>query len=385
MASTNPDSQPLPRRRGRPRRSAPGTPPGTLAAHPGAGASHIVVRRFSADLYEEKPLERVDGLEHLLDPSSCLWVDVTGLANADTIARIGHAFGLHDLSLEDALDPGQRAKAEHYEHYTFVALQTLAMTHHVEFHQLSVFFGQRFVVTLQDRSDDALESVRDRLRKSGGKIRSRGADYLTYALVDSVIDHYFPVVERFDDYLETVEDLVLEQQGSDVIDLARNARSDLRTIRHTVWPTRDAVTSLMREDTGRITDETRVHLRDCYDHIIQLQEMIESSREVAASLLESHLSQVTLRTNEVMKVLTIIATIFIPLTFITGLYGMNFNPSSSPLNMPELNWYWGYPFSLLMMVGTMAATVVYVVRKGWFRGPRRAVDPTPGMSHRRKS
>ncbi len=359
------------RRRSRPQRAAPGAPPGTLAPPPGASPSHIVVRRFGPDVFEEKALAQIDELASLRDPSSCLWVDVTGLADAGTIAAIGTAFQLHDLSLEGALDPAQRGKVNHYEHYIFAVLKTLTMTEHVESHQLSLFFGDRFVVTLQDKSDPALEPVRERLRHARGKIRTRGADYLAYTLIDAVIDHYFPVVERFDDQLESVEDLVLEEQGADSIDLARGARQDLQVIRHAVWPARDVVTALLHEDAGYVTDETRVHLRDCYDHIVQLQEMIESSREIAASLLESYISRVSLRTNEVMKVLTVIATIFIPLTFITGLYGMNFNRQRSPLNMPELDWYWGYPFSLLIMLGTVAGSLLYFRRKGWFRAGHR--------------
>lgn len=364
-----------PRRRpARPERAAPGAPPGTLAPHPDASPSNIVVRRFSDDVFEEQPFAHIEELASLRDPSSCLWVDVTGLADAGAIAAMGGALKLHDLSLEDALDPAQRGKVEHYEHYTFVVLKTLAMTDHVESHQLSLLLGERFVVTLQDKSDPALEPVRERLRHARGKIRGRGADYLAYTLIDAVIDHYFPVVERFDDGLESIEDLVLEEQGADPIDLAREARSDLQTIRHAVWPARDVVTALLHEDTGRVTDETRVHLRDCYDHIVQLQEMVESSREIAASLLESYISRVSLRTNEAMKVLTVIATIFIPLTFITGLYGMNFNRQSSPLNMPELDWYWGYPFSLLVMLGAVAGSLFYFRRKGWFGGRRALGD-----------
>jgi magnesium transporter len=302
------------------------------------------------------------------DPSCRLWVEVTGLADTAAVAAIGRAFELHELSLEDALDPSQRGKVEHCDHYTLVVLKTLALAEHVEASQLSIFLGDGFVVTFQDRDDPALEPVRERLRHARGRIRSRGADYLAYALIDSVIDHYFPVVERFDDQLEEVEDAVLEERGADPIDLARGARQDLQTIRHAVWPARDVVTSLLDEDGSQVTDETRRHLRDCYDHVVQLQEMIECSREIAASLLESYISKVSLRTNETMRVLTVIATIFIPLTFITGLYGMNFNPRSSPLNMPELDWYWGYPFSLLVMLAAVAGSLLYFRAKGWFVG-----------------
>jgi len=359
------------------RSGTPGEVPGTLSRRTDASASHAVVRKFTDDVYEEAPLATADALTSVLDPSCSIWIDVTGLADTSLVASIGQAFGLHELSLEDALDPIQRAKVEHYDHYTFVVMKTLAMSEFVETHHLSIFLGDRFVVTLQDIDNPALEPIRQRLRHGHGKIRGGGADYLTYALIDTVIDHYFPVVEAFDDRLERAEDAVLEAKGVDPIDLARKARQDLQTIRHAIWPARDAVASLLRDEAPRVHDETRVHLRDCYDHIIQLQEMVESSREISASLLEAYISRVSLGTNEVMKVLTVIATIFIPLTFITGLYGMNFNPGSSPLNMPELNWYWGYPFALLLMAGAVGVSLLYFRRKGWF-GSRNGRTPSSG-------
>jgi magnesium transporter len=294
---------------------------------------------------------------------------VTGLADTAVLAEIGRVFHLHALSLEDVLDAEQRAKVEHYQDYTFAVLKTLVMSERVESHQLNMFFGDGFVVTLQDVEQGALEPVRERLRNAHGKIRERGADYLAYALLDTVVDEYFPVVAAFEDYLEAVEDAVLEARSGDPIVLARRARQDLQTIRHAVWPARDAVASLMREESAFITDETRVHLRDCYDHVVHLLEMVEASREVAASLLEAYISKVSLQTNEVMRVLTLIATIFIPLTFITGVYGMNFNPHVSPYNMPELHWYWGYPFALVIMLLTAVATLLYFRRKGWLGKP----------------
>jgi magnesium transporter len=298
-------------------------------------------------------------------------VDVTGLADAELVAAIGREFGLHALSLEDVFDPLQRAKVEHFDDHTFVVLKTLATTEPVSSRQLSLFFGERFVITMGDAPHPAFEPVRQRLAHGRGRIRSGGADYLAYALIDTVIDHYFPVVEAFDDRLERVEDAILEARNVDPIGLTRRARHDLRTIRHAIWPAREVVTSLIHEDIAHLSDETRLHLRDCYDHLIQLQEMVEASREIAANLLEAYVSAVSLRTNEVMKILTIIATIFIPLTFITGLYGMNFDPGSSPFNKPELGWYWGYPFALSLMLSTAIGSLLYFRKKGWFGGRRR--------------
>lgn len=369
-------------RRPRPREWVPGSLPGALAPKADARPTRVVVRRFGPESFDEAPLARVEELAAVRGGTHCTWIEVTGLADAEIVAGVGRTFGLHELSLEDALDPGQRAKAESYDAYTFIVLPDLVHAERIEARPLSIFFGDGFVLTFQDLESPALRPVRERLRHARGRIRSRGADHLAYALVDSVIDHYFPIVEAFDDYLEQVEDVMLEARDVDPIDLARRARHDLQTIRKTVWPARDAVAALLGDDTERVSEDTRVHLRDCYDHLIQLQEMIEASREIAASLLESYLSGVSLRTNEIMRVLAVIGTIFLPLTFIVGLYGMNFDPGSSPLNMPELRWYWGYPFSLVLMLGTVAGSLLYFRAKGWFGGsPRGAsAEHEPGQA-----
>lgn len=334
-----------------------------------AEPSRVVAHKYDSQHYDELLNPSLDALT----PSSeqeCVWIEVTGLADTTQVAALGRRFGLHELSLEDALDPTQRAKSEHYDNYTFVVFRSLALSEHVVAHHFSLFFGERFVITVRDVDTPSLAAVRERLKTGRGKIRDRAADYLAYALLDTLIDHCFPVLEAFDDELERIEDAVLDAEDADPIELNRHARRNLQTIRHAVWPARDVVTSLLKDDVPWIAQETRVHLRDCLDHVVQLQEMVESSREVAASLLEAYLSSVSIRTNEVMKVLTIIATIFIPLTFIAGVYGMNFNTRRSPLNMPELDWYWGYPSALLLMLSTALATLYYFRRKGWLGGRR---------------
>ena len=353
-------------RRHKPASLAPGAPPGTLVPKPGARPTRVVVRRFGPDAFEEHVVEQVDALGGLRGGDGVVWVEVTGLADAATVSAVGRVFGLSDLSLEDVFDPRQRGKLEHDDDYTFMVLATLLRGEHVEAHPLSVFFGEGFVVTLEDVESPVLAPVRDRLRHARGRLRRHGADYLAYAIVDSVVDHYFPVIEAFDDYLEHVEDVVLEAYDVDPIELARQARADLQTIRKAVWPARDVVAALRHDEMDRVSEETRVHLRDCYDHVMQLQEMVEASREIAASLLEAYLSAVSLHTNEVMRVLAVIGTIFIPLTFLAGLYGMNFDRRASPLNMPELGWYWGYPFALLLMASVAVGSLWYFRAKGWF-------------------
>lgn len=359
-------------RRRRPRHPVtPGVPPGTLEASAREGAPVVTVRRFGPETFEEETLSDLEALGRYRESAQPVWIDVVGLADTAALAAIGDAFGLHPLSLEDVLDPSQRPKTEHYDTYTFVVLRTLVGSERAEVGQVSLFLGDGFLVTFVEAESPGLEPVRERLRRGRGRIRSHGVDYLAYALVDSIIDHYFPVLEEFDDRLELLEDEVLEAEAAGTVDLVRSARQDLQTIRHVIWPTREAVAGLLRDDVEVVRPETRIYLRDCQDHIHQLQDMVEASREIAASLLEAYLSSVSLRTNEAMRVLTVAATIFIPLTFITGVYGMNFNPGRSPLNMPELNWYWGYPFSLALMLGTAAGLVLFCVRRGWFGDRRR--------------
>jgi magnesium transporter len=358
------------RRAGAIRRAAPGASPGTLVPRERPTAPVITVRTWDRDTLEERVDPGLDSLR-ARDPSRPIWVDVVGLSDTDAITRIGEVFGLHALSLEDVLDPIQRPKTEQYEHYTFVVLQALTLEPRARAHPLGLCFGENFLVTFREAGVDWLDPVRQRLRKARGRMR-QGVDYLAYAIVDTVVDHYFPVLEDLDDRVAALEDDVLVARSFDLIGLARRARRDVRTIRHVIRATGDAVTGLLHEDAP-VTDETRVYLRDCHDHVHQLQELVEGTREAASTLLDTYVSTITMRTNEVMKVLTVIATIFIPLTFITGVYGMNFQPSASPLNMPELHWYWGYPFALGLMVATAAVFVVYAWRRGFLgRGMLRA-------------
>ena len=205
----------------------------------------------------------------------------------------------------------------------------------------------------------------DRIRKSNGRIRERGADYLAYSLLDAVVDHYFPLLEGFGERLEALEDAVVANPSRSLIGDVHRTRRDLLNLRRALWPQREALNQLVRDASPLITDETRLYLRDCYDHTIQLLDLLESFREVAAGMMDVYLSSASFRMNEIMKVLTIIATIFIPLTFIAGVYGMNFDPDVSPLNMPELRWKYGYPASLAIMAAVAGGLLFYFRKKDW--------------------
>jgi magnesium transporter len=231
--------------------------------------------------------------------------------------------------------------------------------------QISMFLGERVLLTFQERPGDCFDPVRTRLRAARGQIRNRQIDYLAYTLLDAVIDGYFPVLEGLGERLEDLEDRVIAAPADLEVARIHEIRRELLTIRRAVWPQREMVNALTRESSHYVTDQTRPYLRDCYDHTIQLMDIIETYREIATGLVDVYLSSVSTRLNEVMKVLTIIATIFIPLSFITGLYGMNFDTAASPWNMPELAWYWGYPMALGLMAVVAAGLLYYFYRKGW--------------------
>ncbi|CAG0953144.1 partial Cobalt/magnesium transport protein CorA, partial [Anaerolineae bacterium] len=276
-------------------------------------------------------------------------------------------FSLHPLALEDVVHVHQRPKVEEYEagFYLVMRMPRFEGAVNVELEQLSLFFGPGYVVTFQEREGDCLEPVRERLRGSRGRVRQLGADYLAYTLLDAVIDAYFPILEVVGERLELLEDRVLLHPDRAVVEDIHHVKRELIAIRRAIWPLRDAVNRLEREEHPLIDRETQVYLRDCYDHCVQLVELVETYREVATGLLDVYLSSVSNRMNEVMKVLTIIATIFIPLGFVASVYGMNFDTSRSPYNMPELEWRYGYPYVLGLMAAMVIGLLVYFRVKRW--------------------
>lgn len=355
-----------PAKRVRRRRTPVGRPPGTLEADADAPPPVIRLIAFGPDEVVEREAADLESVREARGRWPVLWVDVDGLGDAALIAEIGRLFDLHPLALEDVLHVHQRPKHDEYGRCHFVVGRMLTPGERLDTEQVSLFFGRDFVVTFQERAGDCWEPVRERIRKAQGRVRSAGADYLAYALLDAIVDAYFPVLEEFGERLEALEDRVVARPDRSAIGEIHSARRDLLTLRRAVWPLRDALNSLQR-DVHLVTDETRVYLRDCYDHTVRIIDVIETGREIAAGLMEVYLSSLSNRMNEIMKVLTIIATIFIPLGFVAGIYGMNFNPEISPWNMPELNWRWGYPFALGLMAVVAGVLLAYCWRKGWFR------------------
>jgi magnesium transporter len=344
----------------------PGTLPGTLVAHVEAGAEPPQIHMFSygPDRCEERVL-RPEEIPSLVVPENgVLWLDIWGLSDPGVVKAVGDRFGFHPLALEDVLNIPQRPKVDRYENHLLVILREVSYP--VETEQVSLFLSDRLVVTFQERPGDPFDPIRDRLRKGSGRIRSLGADYLLYSLCDAVVDSIFPTLEKLGEEVETLEETVIGTPTRETLREIRGVKKQLLEIRRAIWPARDAMSELLREDSPLIRPETRVFLRDCYDHTIQVMDMVETYREMAASLVDEYISSVSNRMNEIMKVLTIMATIFIPLTFIAGVYGMNFDREASPFNMPELGWRYGYPVILLVMAATAGGLVWYFRKKKWF-------------------
>lgn len=352
------------------RRTKPGAPPGTLVADPDALRSTLNVLVYGSESIDEQTNCSAADLPAHVPAGKVVWVDMVGLADAALVERIGTHFGFHLLALEDVVNVHQRPKLEDYEDHVYAVLRMVIPGKGAETEQLSIFLSRGLVFTVQERPGDCFDPVRDRLRRGTGRIRTMQADYLFYALIDAVIDGYYPMLERFGEALEALEDDVLADPAPDQVQRLHSLKRDLLTIRRAIWPVRDVLNSLLRDENPLITDAIDVFLRDAYDHTIQLMDIVETYREIASGLIDAYLSSLSTKMNEIMKVLTIMATVFLPLTFITGLYGMNFDRSSA-WNMPELGWRFGYLFSLGAMLASIGSLLYYFWRKGWIGRRRR--------------
>lgn len=333
--------------------------------------NHIEFIQYSGNAYREAKIT-VEELESSLTGHGTIWLNVDGCQTPEMIAELGRLLNLHELALEDVGNFNQRAKVDDYEDYMYIVLRMVDWSNTSDTEQLSIFLGRNYVLTVQERNGgDCLDRVRHSLRKSLGGIRNKGADYLVYAIVDAVVDEYFPVVEKLGEQIEHLEDQILDAKWLKTGPSRIHAiKRRTQAIRRAIWPLRDAVNTLCRDTHPLITEHTRVYLRDCYDHAIRVLDLIETYRELSHDLMDIYLSTVNNRMNEIMKVLTIITSIFIPPTLIPGIYGMNFEPDRSPWNMPELRWYYGYPFSLILMVVVSGALVYYLYSRGWLSAPK---------------
>ena len=348
----------------------PGSMPGTLNIEADAPPPIIVLIDYSDGSATRVQLETPEESEPYLDTESVSWVDVKGLGSEDVLKRLGQVFQLHPLVLEDIVNVPQRPKVEEYEdQLLIVARMVTPQSPGRGFfsEQVSFILGKHYLLTVQEEPEhDSFGPVRERIRCNKGLIRKQGADYLAYALIDSIIDGFFPVLEAYGEQLEDLENEVVENPTRQTLERIHALKRELLALRRAIWPQRDAINVLIRDENELIGPEVRIYLRDCYDHAVQVLDMVETYRELASSLMDVYLSSVSNRMNEIMKTLTVISVIFIPLTFVAGIYGMNFNTEVSPWNMPELNWYLGYPACLALMVAIAGVLVFFFWRRGWF-------------------
>ena len=348
-----------------------GSVPGTLYIEEDASPTRIVLIDYNATNATRIQVAQPEDCTPYLDTESVSWVDACGLGSEDILQRLGKVFDLHPLVLEDVVNVPQRPKVEDYDDQLVIIAQMVMLKEKGDgfwIEQVSFVLGKHYLLTVQEEPRrDCFGSVRDRIRNHKGSVRKSGADYLAYALLDSLIDGFFPVLEDYGERIEALENEVMFNPTRQTLEKIYQLRRELLALRRMIWPQREAINTLTRGESNLISREVQIYLRDCYDHTVQVMDMVETYRELASGLMDVYLSSVSNKMNEVMKVLTVMSSIFIPLTFIAGIYGMNFNTERSPLNMPELNWYWGYPMCLAVMAAIALTLCYFFWRRGWFK------------------
>ncbi len=342
-----------------------GAPPGTLVYDREKRTDEVSIRvmDYGPDACHVQRPVKIEDTYALRDSESVSWIDIEGLHDTDLLARFGDHFGLHPLVLEDILNTHQRPKLEEYDDYFYIVARMLiaGKTPEDPFHseQVSFILGKHFIATFQEIPGDVFDPVRNRVEQGRGKSRKSGADYLLYTLLDAIVDNYFALLQSIADRIEEVEQSIVQQPQREDLDKVHKLRRELVYMRRNVWPLRDVVAGLDRSDSPLVADETRVYLRDLHDHVVQVIDAIENFRDVLTSLQDLYMSGISNRTNEIMRVLTIISTIFVPLTFIAGVYGMNFH------HFPELEWKWSYLSFWIVSVVLALSLIVWMRRRNW--------------------
>lgn len=348
---------------GKKRSHKAGLPPGSLV-HIGEqkiATTRISVVNFDGQRVEEKDLKDVDECLAYKDRSGATWINIDGLHEPDVLEKIGEVFGLHPLMLEDIANTEQRPKLEDYGEYLYVVIRMLSRpSDKILAEQLSLVIGKNVLISFQERHGTEFNPIRERLRNGKGRVRRMGVDYLAYQLLDAVIDNYFIVLEQLGDEVEKLEEQVIASPRPEGLRNLHSLKKDMIYLRRSTWPLRDVIAAMQRGDSSLIGEAMRIYLRDIYDHVVAVADAIEAMRDLLNGMLEIHMSNMNIRLNEVMKVLTIVTTLFIPASFIAGVYGMNFK------YMPELDWPWAYPVVLVSMVVLAGAMYAYFKHKKWF-------------------
>jgi len=339
-----------------------GLPPGTLI-HIGerkTEKTRITIIDYDETQFEEKQARRIEECFPFKDKPTVTWINIDGIHQVEIIEKLGSHFGLHPLLLEDILNTEQRPKMEDFGDYIFVVLKMLYHDEaEIEAEQVSLILGSNFVISLQEREGDVFDPIRERIRQGKGRIRKAGADYLAYALLDAIVDNCFLILETLGERIEDTEQQLAANPIPETLQLIRKLKKGMIFLRKAIWPLREVVSGLERCESVLIHESTGAYLRDVYDHTIQVIDTVESFRDMVSGMLDIYLSSISNKMNEVMKVLTIFAAIFIPLTFVAGISGMNFR------FMPELGWQWGYPMILIVMGSIAAGMLNYFRRKRW--------------------
>ena len=341
-----------------------GLPPGSIV-HIGNKRDEkvkITIVDYSEAKFQEKEVKSIEECAGYEDKSTVTWINIDGVHKIKVIEEIGKHFNLHPLILEDIVDTDQRPKIKDFGDYIFIILKMIYYDkndNEMKAEQVSLILGKNYVISFQEREGDVFNPIRERIRNNIGRIRKAGADYLVYSLMDAIVDNYFIIIEKLGEKIENLEDKMISRPKPANLRVIHKLRRDLIFLRKSVWPLREVISILQRGESSLILESTNVYLRDVYDHTIQVIDTVETLRDIISGMLDIYLSSASNRMNEIMKMLTIIATIFIPLTFITGIYGMNFQ------NMPEIKWVWGYPIVLLGMLIIGIVMVIYFKRKKW--------------------
>jgi magnesium transporter len=341
-----------------------GASPGTLV-HIGekkVGDTRITLIDYNQEHLRERVLEDIEEAFLLKDSPTATWINIDGLHDVEIIERTGANFGIHPLVLEDILNTNQRPKAEEFEDIVFVVMKMLDYDKNAErilSEQFSLVLGPNYLITFQEVQGDVFNIVRERIRNPKSRIRKSGCDYLAYALIDAVVDHYFLILEKLGENIENIEESLLEDPGSETLQTLHGMKREMIYLRKQIWPIRELINSLMKGESDLVSESTGYFFRDIYDHTIQVMDTIESYRDILSGMLDIYLSTVSNKMNEVMKVLTIIATVFIPITFVAGIYGMNFK------FMPELQWRWGYVMVWAVIVVIVGLMIGFFKKKDW--------------------
>ncbi len=341
-----------------------GLPPGTLI-HVGekrTGKVRITIMDYNDTQFQEKEVKTIEECFPFRDTPKITWINIDGVHQVDIIERIGEHFDLHPLMLEDIMNTEQRPKIEDFGEYMLIALKMLRYNKEkseIEMEQVSLVLGSNYVISFQEKEGDIFDPIRERIRKRKGRIRKMGSDYLAYALIDLIVDHHFVILEEIGGKIGDIEDELVKNPMPSTLKEIHNLKREIIYLRKSVWPLREITNGLTRVESKLVKKTTHRYLGDVYDHTVQVIDTVETFRDILSGMLDLYLSSISNKMNEIMKVLTIIATIFIPVTFVAGVYGMNF------IYMPELQWKWGYPAALIIMIFIAIIMLLYFRRKMW--------------------